>query len=347
MDSLYFDTFDALPDVDSPPEAETSDSFCTDHDDVPCIKCRKRKDGKLCRKCHLRIHGNSGRPSKSPLELASTSQRPDRSDSSDVTAGALDTFGLSKLTVPRQSSSTSSRVEDEKPRETSCWVTSALGQWVQYDTPQTRPRTSSIDRRCHCSRSRPCARCQNAPYQSSRRRAWEEHDPFTTKSQRDVVNVEEKVLYESTSWEFGNGYTHTHTHTHTNTHTHTHTHTKSVVRTHHREPFNPRRVEVLRPEVHLRKPQRHMAEIWSYASGRRLSRWPVEFYVMPLCGTLTWPHGCRVSLGPGSLYLDGYLSRLWTMLAAWITGKYEQLAVSTQRVLGLRDIRNQIPEELD
>ncbi|XXH05784.1 hypothetical protein Hte_012222 [Hypoxylon texense] len=338
MDSLYFDTFDALPDTDSPPEPETSGSFCTDIDDVPCVKCRKRKDGKLCRKCHLRIHGSSGKPSKSPLELASTSPRPNRSSDSDVTGGALDAFGLSKLTVPRQSSSTSPRVEDEKPRETNCWVTSALGQWVQYEPPQTRPRRSSMGQRCQCSRLRTCATCANTLHQSSRRSPWEEHDHFATWSQRDVVvvDVEERVLHESTSWEFGNGYVHTHRHT------------RSVVRTNHRvEPFNIRLVDVRRPEIHRRKPHRHMAEIWSYTSGRRLSKWPLEFYAMPLCGTLIWPHGCRVSLGPGSPYLSEYLSRLWAMLAAWVIGKCEKLAASTRKTLGLRDTRNQILEELD
>ncbi|KAI1771655.1 hypothetical protein F4818DRAFT_428570 [Hypoxylon cercidicola] len=345
MDSLYFDTFDDLPDLDSPPPvAETNDSFCSEEDDVPCIKCRKRKDGKLCRKCYLRIHGDSEKPSKSPLELVSTAQRADKPDSKDVTGHALDTFGLSKLTLSRQSSSDNLPAEDEKPREANCWVTSALGQWVQHDhsPPQTPRRTSSTDRTCHCSPSRPCAGCENTPRRSSERRVREECH-LVTGSRTDIVSVKEKVLYESTTWDFDNGYTHSHTHTHTRTRTDS----ESTTETHHsEESLDSGRVELLRLEVRRRKP-RYMAEIWSYSSGRRLSRWDVEFYVMPLCGTLTRPYDRRLCLGPGTPNVDDYASRLWSIFTAWVARKYMQLVASTRRILGLRDTRFHGPEELD
>lgn len=358
---MYFDTFDTESDIDSPPpEAETNDSFCSDNDDFPCVKCKKRKDGKLCRKCHIRKHGNPEKPKKSPLELASTGRRPDRSDNSDTAGFALETFGLSKLTGPRSTApdipckEEKEQKEEKKPRETNCRVTSALGQWVQYDhhPPQRtrtrtrsieRTRTQSIERRCQCSQPRRCARCENLPHQSNRRRTWEERDRSAAKTPKEEVEVEE-VRYESTSWEFGNGYTHTCTHTHT----HTHTHTKSVVRASDWErPYNPRLVDLIRPSMSYKRPRRHMVEIWSYTSGRRLSRWPVEFYVMPLCGTLTWPYGCGIRLGPGSLSAGDIFSLLWSMLSAWIAGKCKQLVASARVALGFGDGLNQGLEELD
>ncbi|KAI1761986.1 hypothetical protein GGR53DRAFT_446448 [Hypoxylon sp. FL1150] len=350
MDSLYFDTFDIASDIDSSPsEAGASDSFCTDNDDFLCIKCKRRKDGKLCQKCRLRRYGISEKPKKSPLELASTGQLPDRSDNGDATGYALDAFGFSKFTGPRSvvpdSPRKEEKVEEEKkPRETNCWVTSALGQWVQYEPsppPEIRTRSQSIERRCQCSRFRRCSRCENLPHQSNRR-AWEERNRSGATTPKEEVMVEE-VLYESTRWEFDNGYTHTYTHTHT----HTHTHTKSVVRASDWErPYNPPcLVQLVRPSADNQRPRRHMAEIWSYTSGRRLSRWPMEFYVMPLCGTLTWPHRHSLPLGPGSFYPRDLFGLLWSMFKGWVAGKYKQLVAYTRRILGFGD--SHVPGELD
>ncbi|KAI1403136.1 hypothetical protein F4819DRAFT_452166 [Hypoxylon fuscum] len=56
-------------------------------------------------------------------------------------------------------------------------------------------------------------------------------------------------------------------------------------------------IRLIRPEIdNSHDKPRYMAEIWSYLSGERTSMQPLLFYGMPLCGTLTWPYGSRLSL---------------------------------------------------
>ncbi|KAI0172414.1 hypothetical protein GGR52DRAFT_544428 [Hypoxylon sp. FL1284] len=345
MDSLYFDMFDALPDMDSEPESETSDSYCTDDDDVPCRKCRTRIDGKLCRKCYLRIHGQPDRPSKSSLELVSANHSPRLSDTGDVTGYALDFFGLSKLAVPReQLSSDSYHSEDEEHWETGLRDTGALGRWGRYDPPppysppKSQPATKSqalarkpADRTCHCSWLYCCTRCRNKLDKLHKKRGCEEHDDFVGEEQGYNTDIDEEELYEATSSESSDGYTHTHTRART----------KPIIGVWDRD-HRPC-VLFLTSEPGRRRP-RHMAEIWSYTSGRRLSKWPMEFYTRPLYGTLTWPYGCGVFLGPGTLSLGEFLDLPCNVLSAWIEGKYRQSVLFARRALGFGDACN---EELD